>query len=140
MLVGYLAGLHDISEFAIDPERAEEFAEDLSYRSQLPGGRHAWPLIQASLRASFPKGLASDSPNGDLNQKIATSILSCFPPEVFDGTGLFRSIWMTRLTSVTGDAQGMIDRLIRSSEPRHTDASAISASRQSVDRIRRFGP
>ena len=140
MLVGYLAGLHDISEFAIDPERAEDFAEDLSYRNQLLGGRHAWPLIQASLRANFSKGLASDSPNGDLNQKIATSILSCFPPEVFDGTGLFRSIWMTRLSSVTGDAQGMIDQLIRSSEPCHTDTSAISASRQSVDRIRRFGP
>ena len=138
MLVGYLAGLHDISEFAIDPERAEGFAEDLSYRSRLPGGRHAWPLIQASLRAGFSKCLASASPNADLNQKIAASILSCLPPEVFDGTGLFRSIWMTRLTNVTSDTRGMIDQLIGSSQPHHTDTAAIGGSCQSVDRIRRF--
>jgi hypothetical protein len=140
MLVGYLAGVHDISEFAIDPERAEEFAEDLSYRSRLPGGRHAWPLIQASLRSGFSKGLAPTSPNADLNQKIAASILSCLPPEVFDGTGLFRSIWMTRLSNVTSDTQGMIDQLIGAPQPHHADTAASLGSRPSVDRIRRFGP
>jgi len=139
MLVGYLAGLHDISEFAIDPERAEGFAEDLSYRSRLPGGRHAWPLIQASLRAGFSKGLASPSPNADLNQRIAAAILSCLPCGVFDGTGLFRSIWMTRLTNVSSDAQGMIDQLIGSPQPHHADTPAVSNFRQPVDRIRRFG-
>ena len=140
MLVGYLAGLHDVSEFAIDPERAEEFAEDLSYRSRLPGGRHAWPLVQASLRAGFSQGLAATSPNADLNRKIAAAILSCLPPEVFDGTGLFRSIWMVRLTNATSDVQGMIDQLIRSPRPHHSDTAAIPDSRRSVDRIRRFGP
>ena len=138
MLVGYLAGLHDVSEFAIDPKRAEEFAEDISYRSRLPGGRHAWPLIQASLRAGFSKGLASTSPNADLNRQIAAAILSCFPPELFDGTGLFRSIWMARLSNVTSDAEGMIDKLLRPPRPHRADAAATGNIRQSIDRLRRF--
>ena len=139
MLVGYLAGLHDISEFAIDPDRAEEFAEDLSYQSRLPGGRHAWPLIQASLRAGFSTGLSQASPNADLNQEIAAAILSCMPPELFDGTGLFRSVWMTRLTNVANDAQGMIDQLVQSPEASHTDTAIGFGSHSSTDRIRRFG-
>ncbi len=138
MLVGYLAGLHDISEFAIDPERAEDFAEDLSHQSQLPGGRHAWPLIQASLRAGFSTGLAQASPNADLNQEIAAAILSCMPPELFDGTGLFRSIWMTRLSNVANDAQGMIDQLVESPRSSHAETPGGRGSCPTSDRIRRF--
>ena len=139
MLVGYLAGLHDISEFAIDPDRAQEFAEDISHQSRLPGGRHAWPLIQAALRAGFSTGLAQASPNADLNQEIAAAILSCMPPGLFEGTGLFRSIWMTRLTNVTNDAQGMIDQLIQSPEAPRTDTAVGLGGHSSPDRIRRFG-
>ena len=138
MLVGYLGGLYGTGEFAIDPERASDFAEDLSYRSRLEGGRHAWPLIQASLRAGFARGLTPHSPNADLNHKIAVSILACFQPEVFDGTGLFRSVWLTRLTNVTSDAQGLIDDLIVSSEP-SADDNTVTAARRLTGRLGPFG-
>jgi hypothetical protein len=117
MLIGYLDGIYGTTEFAIDPERARDFALDLSYRSRLQGGRYAWPLIQASLRAGFSRGLTPDSPNADLNHKIAVSILACFQPDVFDGTGVFRSVWLTRLANAASDAQGLIDDLIGSGEP-----------------------
>ena len=112
MLVGYLAGLHDCCGFAVDPQRAKEFSQDLHYQCRHPGGRHAWPLVLASLRAAFQQGMAQQSPNAELNARIASSILSCFQPELFDSTGLFCSMWLMRLINSANDAQGMIDELL----------------------------
>jgi hypothetical protein len=112
LLVGHLAGIHDVGEFAFDPQRAQDFAGDLQYRSDLQGGRQAWPLALASLRVAFRQELSPQSPNADLNARIAASILSCFPPELFDSTGLLRSLWLMRLTNVAEDTQGMIDALL----------------------------
>jgi hypothetical protein len=112
MLVGYLAGLHDSCRFAVDPRRATDFSQDLHYQSQHPGGRHAWPLVLASLRAAFQQGMTQQSPNADLNGRIASSILSCFQPELFDSTGLFCSMWLMRLVNAANDAQSMIDELL----------------------------
>ena len=139
LLVGYLASLHDVSEFAIDPDRAHDFAEDLHYRSRLAGGQQTWPLVLASIRASFRRGPGPLSPNADLNNKIAVSILSCFQSELFDSTGLFRSLWLLRLSNVSDDAQAMLDELISPQEPRsrhRTDESTLS---QLTDRLRRLG-
>ena len=138
LLIGYLTGLHDVSEFAVDPQRAKDFAEDLRYRGSLQGGRHAWPLMLASLQAAFRQGLGPASPNADLNARIAASILSCFPPEVFDSSGLFHSLWMLRLTNVAEDAQGMIDDLLAPERPAAGQNSAGSAAMPS-GRLRRFG-
>lgn len=138
LLVGYLTGLHDVSEFASDPARAKDFAEDLRYRSNLEGGRQAWPLVLSSLRAAFGAGLCATSPNADLNAKIASSILSCFQPELFDSTGLFRSLWMVRLSNVTDDAQGMVDDLLGLDISAEQE-EAVPLSTRLEDRLKRFG-
>ena len=70
-------------------------------------GRFAWPLVSASLQAAFRQVLGAASPNADLNARIAASVLACFPAELFDGLGLFRSLWIERL--MTAARQGMID-------------------------------
>jgi len=112
LLVGYLSQLGDVSEFAFDPERARDFRDDLCYQANQPGARQAWPLLQASLRSAFHGGLAIISPNEDINAQIASAILSCFPGDLFDSTGKFRSLWMDRMMNVTSDVEGMIDSLI----------------------------
>ena len=109
LLVGYLARHGDVAEFAFDVDRAVEFSRDLEFQTDRTGGRQAWPLLQASLRAAFQRGLAPVSPNEDLNAQIASAILSCFPADLFDSTGLFRSLWLHRMSNVTSDVQGMID-------------------------------
>ena len=88
LLVGHLARYGDVAEFAIDADRAVEFSRDLEFQTDQEGGRQAWPLLQASLRAAFQRGLAPVSPNEDLNAQIASAILSCFPADLFDSTGL----------------------------------------------------
>jgi hypothetical protein len=112
LLVGHLAHYGDVAEFAIDPNRAVEFSQDLTFQANQAGGRQAWPLLQASLRAAFQRGMATVSPNEDLNAQVASAILSCFPADVFDSTGLFRSLWLHRISNVTSDVEGMIDALV----------------------------
>jgi hypothetical protein len=124
LLVGRLAQQFPVSEFAVDPDRARQFAEDLRRRSRREGGRLAWSLVEASLRAAFRQGLTAVSPNADLNAAIAGSILSCFPAEVFDGVGLFPSAWLLRLTRITSDAQGLIADLLSSDGASPPDPTA----------------
>ena len=112
LLIGYLIGLHDVSEFAVDPDRAKDFSEDLRYQSNLKGGRHAWPLVLASIQTAYRTCLAPVSPNADLNVKIGAAVLSCFQQELFDSTGLFHSLWMVRMSNTADDAQGMVEDLL----------------------------
>jgi len=138
MLVGYLKELVDVRQFAVDPQRATDFAEDLSYRQRLPGGRHAWTLLTASLQTAFGGGLAPASPNADLNERIATSVLSCFRSELFDSTGMLHSLWVTRLCNGTADVHGMIDHLLYTERQAEFDRQEEEAADQFLDRLRRF--
>ncbi|MBN2218259.1 MAG: hypothetical protein JW719_12865 [Pirellulales bacterium] len=138
MLVGYLHNLVDVRYFAVDPQRAADFAEDLSYRQRLPGGRHAWALMQASLRATFGSGLSPVSPNADLNERIATAVLSCFRSEMFESTGTLRSLWVTRLCNGADDVRGMVDDLLWSDHHEPDELDDETAADHFLDRIRRF--
>jgi hypothetical protein len=137
LLVAYVIGHQDVSEFAIDPQRAKDFSEDLDRHRAAPGGRYAWQLVLASLRAAFQVGLSPVNPNADLNAAIAASVISSFPAELFDGTGLLPSAWLLRLTRVADDTAGMIEQLLALDDaiPRGT----TSDLRRSANRMRRFG-
>ncbi|OHB67519.1 MAG: hypothetical protein A2V70_15530, partial [Planctomycetes bacterium RBG_13_63_9] len=138
LLLGHLAGLHEISEFAIDPARAKDFARGLQHQGSLRGGRHAWAFVLASLRASFQRGLSAVSPNADLNAKIASSVLSCLQPELFDSVGLLHSLWMLRLLDVADDAQGMLQDLL-ALEQTAAEGDTVSEAARWQKRLRRFG-
>ena len=111
LLLANLPAPCDLDDLAIEPQRARDFAADL--REDATGGRRwqAWPLMLASLQTAFEAETLTKSPNADLNEQIATSILACFPSELFDSTGLLSSLWMVRLRQATDDAQGMLDEL-----------------------------
>ena len=108
LLLGYLLEQHDVIEFAVCHETAREFASDLRSRRHQPGGEHAWPLTLAALRGAFQTGLSEAQPNGDAHARVAASILACLPPELFDGLGLARSLWLTRLSTTASDVAGLI--------------------------------
>jgi hypothetical protein len=117
VLVGGLLHLCDVREFAVEPERAEDFATDLADQRGNCGGQNAWRLTLVSLRNAFQTGLAPQAANPEANARISASILGCFPAELFDSTGVFQSLWMMRLTATASDAQGMITELLQSSLP-----------------------
>jgi hypothetical protein len=137
VLVGHLAAEHDVCEFAIDPARAGDFADDFAQQRRQEGGRLAWPMVLASLRASFREWLEPASPNPDLNAKIAAGILTCFPAEVFDGVGTMQSEWSLRISQITSEAEGMIEELL-GEVPSPAADRAGAAVRERFDRWNGF--
>jgi len=117
LLIGRLADIQDVGEFAVDPKRAMDFAEDAPGRRGFEPSRLAWPLVLASLRNAFQRELGPVSPNADLNAGIAAGVLTCFPSGLLDSTGLLRSLWLMRLTSAAEDAVCMIEELLAPEQP-----------------------
>ncbi len=78
MMLGYLARDFDVSDFAFNPELARDFADDLGDESRSPANETSWELTLVSLRATYHNSLSIPSPHGDLNQRVAASILACF--------------------------------------------------------------
>jgi hypothetical protein len=113
LLLGHLTTFDDVSEFAVHPDLARDFADDLRAHPAWTVGGRAWPLALASMRTGFHRGGNDVSPNGDLNARIVSAILACFPPELFDSTGLIRTLWMSRLAGTAADLQGMVSDLFQ---------------------------
>ena len=95
--------------------RARDFAQDLRDEGVHPGRRILWPLILTALRASFPQDSSAETPNADLNLRIAAAILACFPGDLFDSAGQFQALWLIRLNNSAADAQVMLDELLGAS-------------------------
>jgi len=102
----------DVCRFALEPQRAQEFAEDLGDQHAAGLGCSSLAMAIVSLRASLSQQVRGTSPNADLNHALATSIVACFAPDVFDATGPYRALWATRLAHRTADAERMIGQLL----------------------------
>ncbi|MCE5268098.1 MAG: hypothetical protein LLG00_09455 [Planctomycetaceae bacterium] len=111
-LIGNLAVTCDVTEFAANPERASDFADDLRLGRPRSHGQVAWPLAMASLRRAFAGLLGVASPNADLNSRIAASVLGCFPSGLLDELGVVNSLRIDRVIDAADQAQGMIDELM----------------------------
>ncbi|MBM4088216.1 MAG: hypothetical protein FJ276_02115 [Planctomycetes bacterium] len=111
MMMGYVHRGCDVAEFAFCSERARDFAADLGGQLQQPTGNHVWNLTLVGLRSAFQHGLSHASPNAELNQRIAGSVLGCFHSEAFEGSSWFKSLWTLRLDQIADNAQFMIDDL-----------------------------
>lgn len=117
MLLGYVHVVADVREFAFEPDRMVDFAEDISHEQMLPGGPIAWQMVLASLRSTFRRSLTCESVNHDLNERIAAAVMSCFDADVFDSSGVMKSLWLVRMSNVAKDTQGMIDTLLADDRP-----------------------
>jgi len=113
MLLAHLAETVAIEEFAFEPDRARDFADDLDRGAAQAERRFTCQLVLASIRASFAAGLSERSPNIDLNRRIGSGILSAFREELFDSTGLVKSLWLERITRTANDTEVMIEELLR---------------------------
>jgi len=112
VLLAYLRPHVDVSDLAFEIDRVDDFAADLPIGGLSSGMSLAWQLMFASMRSSFASFDSMRIPNGDLNRVIAGSVLGCLSEELFDSTGLAKSLWLERLSRVADDTQGMIDELI----------------------------
>jgi hypothetical protein len=116
MLLAHLAPAVDLDEFALELQRAKDFAEDLDHESATADPRLTSQVMLASLRASFAQGLTQQTMNGDLNRRIGGSILQAFREEIFETsgltTGLAPTLWLERLARTANEAEGMVEELM----------------------------
>ncbi len=117
VLVGGLLHLCDAREFAVETERAEDFALDLAAQPSSVQSQQAWRLTLVSMRNAFQTGMSAVAANPEANARVTASILGCFPGDLFDSTGMFQSLWMTRLAANASDVQGMIHELLEPAVP-----------------------
>jgi hypothetical protein len=113
MLLAFLASYEQAVELAFETDRLRSYAADLG-RSSAEAGDDPALLMQSTLRTIVRHALHSPAPNPDLNARTAAAILSGFSSEVFDDVGLFRSLWLMRLTKTADDAEQMMTDLLRS--------------------------
>jgi hypothetical protein len=113
-LLGGLVPFGRVEEFAAEPRRAMDFADDLAARREQPGGGDCWRLSLLPLGSTFRTSTAPPA-NPESNARIAASILGCFPEEMFDSCGTFRSLWLVRLATGVHDAQGLVSELLKPS-------------------------
>jgi hypothetical protein len=113
MLLAHLADTVPIEEFAFEPERARDFADDLDRRAAHDERDLTTQLMFSSLRASFSTGLSDRMPNSDLSRKIGSAVLACFRDELAISTGLSTALWLERISRTASDTEGMIDELLR---------------------------
>jgi hypothetical protein len=116
MLLAHLAAECETGDLAFERERVQQFAADLRSERQAGTDEQAWHLMKIALRAAFAPA-AGETPHADLNKRIVSSVLSCFPPEVFDSTGLLSFLWMERLDYTAADLEAMIAELLEAERP-----------------------
>ncbi len=124
LLIGHLDDDGDLSQYAINPDRARDFAEDLRHQRRQPQvpGVAAHVVVACARRLAR---MAPASPNADLNVVIAESVLSCFRPGLFGSTGVPESAWPLRLAKAADDVQGMIGLLAHEERIGTRDASRL---------------
>lgn len=122
MLLAFLVG-EDVVEFAFEPARVRSYAADLATGNLDEPNPAA--LLQTTLRSLVRHALVDSSPNADLNARLAAAVLAGFSSNLFDDHGLFRSLWLLRLTKTADDAQRLMSDLFQS-ETRLDEAATFS--------------
>ncbi|MEZ6099107.1 MAG: hypothetical protein R3E01_09060 [Pirellulaceae bacterium] len=112
VLLAYVGPPKMSHRFAHDSNRLEDFAESIGRPKGRPKEPLTWPLVLATMKESFSANPGHSSPNSDLNQRIASGILACFGPDIFDSSGQFQSLWQWRIFHAASDTQGMIEGLL----------------------------
>ena len=138
ILLAYFAHLTDVSHLAFNSNRTRDYAKQLNQAHSNGSTQLRKQALFASLRSSFHESLSHSSPNADLNQRIASSIMATFRPLLFDSLGTIKSLWVERVQHTANDTQGMIDELLQLDSQPVNLASVFTDSPTTNYTARRF--
>src|SRR5262249_3245371 len=108
-LLAHFSPLVDISPWVFDRERAADFTQDLAENPY--SSLRCVEIVTASLRDAVLTEARPQSPNGDLNQQIASVVVACLPPTCVNASELPLALWLERLGSVADETQQLLDEL-----------------------------
>jgi hypothetical protein len=93
-------------DWSVQPERVRQLALSFRQHEAAAGIEFARSAVVTALVAAYQRTTSHSTPHVDLNRHIASSIVACFPPHVFDGTGRLPSIQQLWLLRSSSDNQG----------------------------------
>lgn len=104
LLLAALQARCEVHAFAVDLPRLNRFAAELLYQGPEIALSPTWQWIRATLRSSFLDQLIIRCPNGDLNQKLAASLLELLSDADENVLGPLQSAWLERLRRPVAEA------------------------------------
>lgn len=110
----FLARITDLAIvelFAFDEQRVRDFYEEVECSSSVNNSRSN-QVLMAAFAADLANLESRCAANPELNRKISSSLLACFPSDRFDSLGLPKSFGLVLLEKTQHDAQLLVDRLI----------------------------
>jgi hypothetical protein len=109
MLLSLIATHHEVDGLAFDTRRVSEWARFWIPCGAASNGKAALSQALTALAASVRSSATELTGNEDLNRRIASSVLACLPPELFDSLGRPISNWQRSLLQVVSDSQGELN-------------------------------
>lgn len=110
LLLAHLSSSVNVHDFAFEPNRSADFADDLKSGGTFDEQHLARELLFSSFRGSLLSHLTAVSPNADLNETIGRSVNALFNHSFYEDAG--ESGWLARISQMTDDAQGMLDEIV----------------------------
>jgi hypothetical protein len=109
MLLARFVHMANVNDFAFEPNRMQDFADDVVTSGVAEEQQLAGQLVFSSLRGSLLSQLAAPSPNADLNEKIGSSLRNLFVPRVEQQDA--ETGWLARISQMADDAQELLDEI-----------------------------
>ncbi|MCE9526074.1 MAG: hypothetical protein K8R36_08470 [Planctomycetales bacterium] len=110
LLLAHFASAVCVHDFAFEPNRSADFADDLKSGGTFDEQHLARELLFSSFRNSLLSQLSGASPNADLNETIGRSLSALFYEDNEQSVG--ESAWLARISQMTDDAQEMLDEIV----------------------------
>ena len=102
------------AEWAFQPDRVKNLARSLQQQGSVGGKDYARSLLVATFAATYQQPPNAFSTHAELNRRIASSIVACMPPQIFDATGQLGSVQQLWLLKSSPDNRGRLDVAKRS--------------------------
>jgi hypothetical protein len=109
MLLARFAGIAKVDDFTFEPNRMQDFADDLVTSGLAKEQQLAGQLVLSSLRGSLLSQLVAPSPNADLNERIGSSLRILFAPTAEQPDA--ETGWLARISRMADDAQELLDEI-----------------------------
>ena len=128
LLIASIMTHFDVSEYAIDEERAREFAKDRYTSTGRLTDESNWDVLINSLKSAFIGDLDETPTKHSFNRRIAAGVLGSFRNDVFESLGFVKSLWLLRIENSCDDAQSMLDNLIQDEYGSEIDVNEVFSS------------
>ncbi len=98
-------------QYAIDPERAAEYADEASQQGHGVTRKTSNALMNISMHDMISQRMSSDPALPAANREVSRSVMLMLRPELFDSVGALKSLWMHRLENSADQTDRMLDEL-----------------------------